>query len=317
MNPETPVSKPVVAFTAQSWLKMVTLVDQVDTEIGWHGIVECDKEQNYYTIRDILVYPQTVSGATVTTDAQTYGEWLMHFEDEIFNNIRLQGHSHVRMGVTPSGVDDFFYDSILKNLDQDDYYIFLIINKYNTFNIWIYDYSRNTIYDKDDISVIVLGRGGDIASWANRQIAQNVSKFGTTAKKDDAKKDNITVFPSNTDKTAKPSLTAEEKDLIDRYGEDSLRDPFYNAEGYRGQKKTGAVLTNARELLHDTNFRIWLQFYYGDDYMIMDDTSIMTLYKDYNDGAIPARTTNTANRYLAREQAALKRTGKKKKGGKK
>ena len=49
-----------------AWQKICALVDQCDKEVAWHGIVR--KENNVYTITDVLVFPQEVTGATVTSD---------------------------------------------------------------------------------------------------------------------------------------------------------------------------------------------------------------------------------------------------------
>jgi hypothetical protein len=133
---------------------MNALVKGSSDEIAWHGVVE--KNQSYYLIKEILVYPQTVTGATVVTDQNKYSMWLMEQPDEIFNNLRFQGHSHVNMGVSPSGVDQAWYDSILKQLTNQDYYIFLILNKRGDVTISLYDMPSNTIYDTDDINLSVL-----------------------------------------------------------------------------------------------------------------------------------------------------------------
>ena len=77
------------------------------------------EEKDTYLISDILVYPQEVTGSTVTTDQNEYEMWLMKQEDDVFNNIRMQGHSHVNMSTSPSSVDLNLYDGILSQLDSD------------------------------------------------------------------------------------------------------------------------------------------------------------------------------------------------------
>lgn len=173
---DTPVQKPIVAFTPTTWMKIRKLIDVVDTEVGWHGVVDHNPATNMYIIQDILVYPQQVSGATVTTDELEYSNWLMALDDDIFPKVRYQGHSHVNFGVAPSGVDQHFYDSILQTLQQDEYYIFMIANKRGDINIWIYDFAQNIIFDKADITIKVLCKGGDITSWSTLQIQKYVTK---------------------------------------------------------------------------------------------------------------------------------------------
>lgn len=148
--------KALLNFTETAWIKMKALVSEFDKEIAWHGIATRDKVADSYTISDILVYPQEVTGATVTTDQQEYQSWLMNFDDDIFNNIRMQGHSHVNMGVTPSGVDCSLYDRILDQLDDDMFYIFMIWNKSGDKTIKIYDFKSNVLFETEDITIKVL-----------------------------------------------------------------------------------------------------------------------------------------------------------------
>ena len=125
--------KATVYFVQSAYRKFQALVKEFDKEVAWHGIAYRGKDESKdeYYITDILVYPQEVTGATVTTDQNKYQTWLMNHDDETFNNIRMQGHSHVNMGVTPSGVDENLYESILAQLDDTMFYIFMIWNKKN------------------------------------------------------------------------------------------------------------------------------------------------------------------------------------------
>lgn len=143
-------------FTELAYLKMLTLVREFDKEVAWHGIAHrCEDEEDAYIISDILVYPQEVTGATVNTDQEKYQMWLMNHDDDVFNNIRMQGHSHVNMGTSPSTVDNSLYDRILEQLDDDMFYIFLIWNKRNEKTIKIYDLAKNVLFETADVTVKV------------------------------------------------------------------------------------------------------------------------------------------------------------------
>lgn len=148
-------------FTEKSWLKMQALVREFDKEVAWHGtarrIDSDDKDE--YIIDDILVYPQEVTGATVTTDQTKYQNWLMSREDDVFNNLRMQGHSHVNMGTSPSGVDDSLYERLLNQLDDDMFYIFMIWNKRGEKTIKIYDLEKNVLFETADVSVQIIEDG--------------------------------------------------------------------------------------------------------------------------------------------------------------
>jgi hypothetical protein len=144
--------KAKVWFTFEAWTKMRALVNTTDTEIAWHGYVEKLQTPNEYLITDVFMYPQYVAGSTVQTEDESYIPWLNTIPDDKISQLRFQGHSHVNMGTTPSGVDSNFYESLLCNLKQDDYYIFAIMNKRNELNVWVYDYAQNVIFEKEDIT---------------------------------------------------------------------------------------------------------------------------------------------------------------------
>lgn len=152
--------KATLYFTELAYLKMLTLVREFDKEVAWHGIANrCEDEEDAYIISDIMVYPQEVTGTTVTPDQEKYQMWLMNHDDEVFNNIRMQGHSHVNMGTTPSGVDTAWYDEILAQLEDDMFYIFLIWNKWNEKTIKIYDLAKNVLFETADVTISVLDDG--------------------------------------------------------------------------------------------------------------------------------------------------------------
>lgn len=147
-------NRPKVIFTERAFMKTLKLLMDYSTEIAWHGIVERSDDLTFY-ITDVLVYPQVVSGATVKTDDKEYADWLEEQPDEVFNKIRFQGHSHVRMGVSPSNTDLESQDAVVKQLTGEDYYIFAILNKDLKVNMWIYDMKNNAKYDTDDIDIFM------------------------------------------------------------------------------------------------------------------------------------------------------------------
>ena len=174
--------KPIVEFTPLAYLKMQSLVQNAKEEIGWHGLVA--KADNVYKVYDIIVYPQTVTAVTVSTDEVEYANWLMSYPDEVFNDIRLHGHSHVNMGVSPSSTDTDFYNNLLNNLLDDDYYIFMIINKKNELNIWIYDSPNNIIFETKDIQVNVKIGDLELNEWYSENVKANVKKPITRKQKE-------------------------------------------------------------------------------------------------------------------------------------
>ena len=146
----------ILWLTPLAYSKTVALVAQFSDEVAWHGMA-VRTEKNEFVIEDIFVYPQEVTGATVNTDQEGYTKWLYEFEDEEFNKMRMQAHSHVNMGVSPSTVDNGHREKILDQLDDDMFYIFMVWNKSLKTHTLIYDMENNILYDDDDVTVKILG----------------------------------------------------------------------------------------------------------------------------------------------------------------
>lgn len=143
-----------LTFTATAYVKMQFLIHKFSGEVAWHGVCRrTSDDKSEFVVEDILVYPQEVGSATVNTDQQDYQEWLYNQPDEVFNNIRFQGHSHVNMPVNPSGVDLDHQKNLLSQMADDMFYVFVIWNKRNERTVMIYDYLRNLFFDTKDVEV--------------------------------------------------------------------------------------------------------------------------------------------------------------------
>ena len=150
--------KAVVWFTPDAYTKMIALIQDSEKEVAWHGIAHRIEDRiGEYVISDILVYPQEVTGSTVNTDQAEYEGWLMKLEDDDFNNLRMQGHSHVRMETFASATDLEHQAKIVQQLEGDMFYIFMIWNKYFKYTAKIYDLKINTLFEQGDISVQMVG----------------------------------------------------------------------------------------------------------------------------------------------------------------
>lgn len=153
--------KATVTFKSVAWLKMQYLVAVLPGEVGWHFVCRrSDDEDDEYIIDDVLLYPQEVSSATVNTDQAAYAVWEDGLEDEVFNNLRGHGHSHVNMGVTPSSTDLDHQDKRLDALGEDMFYLFCIYNKKGDCNWRIFDYKKNVMFETADVEVLVEGDDG-------------------------------------------------------------------------------------------------------------------------------------------------------------
>lgn len=209
---ERPKAKLVIELKA--WLKMSALIDECDKEIAWHGLVE--KNDNIYTIKDIIIFPQTVTGTTVNSDETEYSLWLAQQPNEIFDKLRFHGHSHVNMGVNPSGVDKDYQENMIRNVQ--DFYIFSIFNKKGDNWCTIYDVKDNIVYEDTDIELHIPTAQAE--AWAKAAI-----------------KEYVTVYKAPTKPKTKSKKSSVYDDDDDEYiygSNDAYR--YYGGFGYYGQK---------------------------------------------------------------------------------
>lgn len=159
-------ARATVEFSAEAFAKMILLVQNFTSEVAWHGVAKRDEhDPSYFRITDIMVYPQEVTGSTVNTDQEAYQTWLYQFDDDVFNNIRMQGHSHVNFSTSPSGVDLTHQEKILAQVGDNDFYIFMIWNQKFERTIKIFDMANNTLYETGDVDVLIGEAGCDLAAF--------------------------------------------------------------------------------------------------------------------------------------------------------
>lgn len=165
-----------IVFSAKAYAKMLFLVDEMEKEVAVHGTVfrldPIPGTLATFFVDDIFVYPQEAAAATVESNDEKYGPWLSQLPDAVFNNLRFQAHSHVNMGVRPSGTDEAFYSKLL--LDVQDFYIFMIINKSMCTWAQIMDITNNVMYETDDILTSVIFDVGDTSVTFLEEIKKNV-----------------------------------------------------------------------------------------------------------------------------------------------
>ena len=167
-------AEPQVFIASEAYIKMRTLVDKTSTELGWYGFVsKLPGLDNVYVIEDIIVYPQKVTGATCEQDEDRMFEFEMSLTTEQVRARRFQAHSHVNMGVTPSGVDEAFYQDLLSQVR--DYYIIMVTNKRGDNHIRFYDMENNIVYTELELKIL-LDNGTDVDKWYQEEVDNNLSK---------------------------------------------------------------------------------------------------------------------------------------------
>ena len=171
-----------VRFTPEAYFKMVELVRTFTTEVAWHGTVTRLSDRAFL-ITDILVYPQTVTGGTVNTDQEEYQKWMNELDDDTFNSLRFQGHSHANMNAFCSGDDLSHQQKIVSTFNQSDqFYIFMVINRRLEQVVKVYDMATNTLYDDDSVSVTVDGVDCDLGTFIKESKAMVSEKKYTAGR---------------------------------------------------------------------------------------------------------------------------------------
>ena len=208
--PEESFDRPTIEFTPKAWIKTAGLVATTSSEIAWHGIVN-RTDDLHFVVEDIIMFPQSVTAATVTVDQEEKMKWFCDtFKGADRNKVRLHGHSHVDMGTTPSGTD-MNSRSFIKEMVNDQYYIFMIINKSYSMNITLYDMKTNGVYEKEDMNIIIPY---DLVDWMAQQKKDNIKVRETNDTKKVAKQTAKLPSTSNTSaKNAKQKLKITVDDI--------------------------------------------------------------------------------------------------------
>lgn len=127
--------------------KMKIYVDECPDEIGWLGVAS--REGSLVTIRDVILFDQDVHATTteITPEGLSqFAEELVKEEGgvELWNNIKVWGHSHVNMSTSPSGQDDsqmeVFEDS------GHEWFVRIIANKKGELVADFYDFETGICY---------------------------------------------------------------------------------------------------------------------------------------------------------------------------
>lgn len=123
-----------VVMTRRASLQLLTTLLLNREEVGWFGKVEKINDETL-VIKEIRLYPQIVTAAHIDL-GDDYMKWNAEQDDDFMEHRRFHGHSHVYMHPSPSGTDLRDQEGITSLLEEDDYYIFMIINKNLDYYCW-------------------------------------------------------------------------------------------------------------------------------------------------------------------------------------
>ena len=162
---------PKILISNSAMNKMKAFVDGKDKEIGWLGTVI--REGMQYFIEDVYLFKQEVHSTTTEITPEGLSEFameLMNTENgvEIWNNMKLWGHSHVNMGVNPSGQDDKQVETF--ESCGYDFFIRIICNKQRQVRLDLYDYETGIIYQELEYSIYYTDEQAKMIDMINAKI---------------------------------------------------------------------------------------------------------------------------------------------------
>jgi len=153
--------------------KMEIYCDLSDGEIGWLGFVE-DLGDTGFLIKDVALLKQEVHSTTTEITPEGLLEFWSKTAPEEQLKIKLWGHSHVNMGVSPSGQDN---DQMEYFKDGNPWFIRLITNKKREYHIDIYDYSNGLQVHMDQSDLITYNpKANELKKSIEEEIKEKVTE---------------------------------------------------------------------------------------------------------------------------------------------
>ena len=141
--------EPTIYFTREAWVKQCHLVDKCTKEVGWFALVDYDPSDESFTIDEIVIPVQTVTATETDIGKEALADAAMALIAQGKDTSRMYAwfHSHVNMGVGPSGQDEYQVEDFLEDLaDQPEIPAFIrgIQNKQGALKLDVY-YVRHGI----------------------------------------------------------------------------------------------------------------------------------------------------------------------------
>lgn len=139
---------PSIKINPEALIKMKLFVEGCSDEIGWLGIAYKDKNVIY--IEDVFLFEQNVHGATteITPEGLSkFAEAILQEKNgmDVWNNLKVWGHSHVNMGVLASSQDDTQMETFSEG--GHNWFIRIIANKRGEMKVDLYSYELGIIYE--------------------------------------------------------------------------------------------------------------------------------------------------------------------------
>lgn len=163
--------EPQVFISKNAYDKTMEYINQSKQEIGW--LATASRVGKDFYIHDTYLFKQEVSSVTTEIKEDGLNEFAMELMQQpdgmdIWNNMRVWGHSHVNMSPSPSGQDNDQMKLFLDN--PNDFFIRIIGNKSEEFKVDIWDFESGIIYEDATFSIVYDEDTENILNTINKQI---------------------------------------------------------------------------------------------------------------------------------------------------
>lgn len=138
------VKTPRLYYLPMIWNQIQYIIEASPKEVGWWGLVE--KMEDDYIVTALYVPQQEVTGTETDISADTMAALAMEIikSDKDPSKLYYWGHSHVNMGVSPSGQDE---TQVREYLETCPVFIRGIYNKRGESKVDIYDVEQNVCFE--------------------------------------------------------------------------------------------------------------------------------------------------------------------------
>ena len=172
---------PSVHIAAKAHDKMWALVQACGTEVSW--LSSCRRQEDgHFIIDDVFVPKQVCSICTTEVsrdgEAELLGELLQTDQHDAVKQLNCWGHSHVKLDVFASTVDEKQTDSFLRRREQrgKNLFIRVIANKWGDLFCTVYLLDIGVIVYNPTLC-IEQSETHAYEGWAREQIATKVQKY--------------------------------------------------------------------------------------------------------------------------------------------
>lgn len=151
--------EPTIYFTREAWVKQCHLVGKCTKEVGWFALVDFDEKDGSFTIFELVVPKQEVTAAETDIGKEDLADAAMELIEQGKDTSKMYAwfHSHVNMGVSPSGQDEFQVEDFLEDLaDQPEVPAFIrgIQNKKGDLKLDVYFIQHGIAYQNVEFFVL-------------------------------------------------------------------------------------------------------------------------------------------------------------------